>query len=120
MSKVHEIGGVASWRGPDMAARADEWTMRFDDAQRAELLAALAAIEAAGLDFLQLTRQNFVLPTVGPMLESIVGTLLDGRGFILVQGVPIEGLSERQIELMYWGMGLYVGIALPQGAAGTD
>ena len=117
---IREIGGHSSWTGPDMAARAHEWTMRFDDAQREELLGALAAVESAGLDFLDLNRKNFVLPNVGAMLESIVDILLDGRGFILVQGVPIEGLSERQIELMYWGMGLYVGIALPQGAAGTD
>src|ERR1700750_2457123 len=114
MARIREIGGPASWRGPEMLARADEWTMRLSDDHAAELLGALAAIEAAGLDFRDLTCDNFVLPTVGPLLASIVGVLLDGRGFILVQGVPVEGLTERQIELMYWGMGLYIGIALPQ------
>ena len=104
MSTIREIGGPSSWTGPDMAARADEWTMPFDAGHRQELLAALAAAESAGLDFLDLNRTNFVLPTVGPMLESIVDILLDGRGFILVQGVPIEGLTEHQIELMYWAM----------------
>ncbi len=120
MSVIREIGGPSSWKGPEMAERADEWTMRFDEAHRRELLAALASVEACGLDFLEIDRSNFVLPTVGPMLESIVDTLLDGRGFILLDGVPIDDLTEHQIELMYWGLGLYVGIALPQGAAGTD
>ena len=39
---------------------------------------------------------------------------------MLLRGVPIDGLSEHQIELMYWGLGLYLGISLPQGAEGTD
>ena len=118
--EMREIGGPASWRGPDMAAAASTWTIPLEERQREELLDALSAIEAKGLDFLDLTRENFVLPTVGPLLESIIDVLLDGRGFVLLQGVPVEGLSERQIELMYWGMGLYAGIALPQGAEGTD
>ncbi len=120
MNSFREIGGPSSWRGPAMAAQADEWTIQFDEVCGEELLGALTTIEAAGLDFGRLTRKNFVLPAVGPVLESIVDVLLDGRGFVLVRGVPVEGLSERQIELMYWGMGLYLGIALPQGAAGTD
>jgi hypothetical protein len=120
MARIREMGGPASWRGPEMLARAEEWTMPLSEDHAGELLDALAAIEGAGLDFPQLTRDNFVLPTVGPLLASIVDVLLDGRGFILLQGVPVEGLSERQIELLYWGMGLYTGIALPQGQDGTD
>ena len=120
MVEVREVGGAASWMGDDMQRHAQDWTIEFDDAQRHELLGALAAIESAGLDFLDLNRKNFVLPTVGPILRSIVDVLFDGRGFILLRGVPVESLSERQIELMYWGMGLYVGIALPQGATSTD
>jgi len=120
MSEVREVGGPSAWTGPDMAARADEWTMRFDTGHQLELLEALASVESAGLDFLELDRSNFVLPNVGPLLESIVDTLLDGRGFVLLDGVPIDDLTEHQIELMYWGLGLYVGIAIPQGASGTD
>ena len=120
MTQVREIGGAASWMGDDMQRHADEWTIDFNDRHKKELLKALADVESAGLDFLDLTRTNFVLPTVGPILETIVDVLFEGRGFILLRGVPVEGLTERQIELMYWGMGLFVGVALPQGAAHTD
>jgi len=120
MASIREIGGPSSWTGPEMEARAGDWTIDLTDAQRRELLDALGSVEVAGLDFLQLSRTNFALPTVGPLLESIIEILLDGRGFVLLRGVPVQGLSEHQIELMYWGMGLYGGIALPQGATGTD
>jgi hypothetical protein len=75
-------------------------------------------VERSGTDFLAMTRTNFPLPTVGPLLQSVLAELLEGRGFVLLRGVPVEGLTERQIELMYWGIGLYIGIALPQGPTG--
>lgn len=119
MTTVRTIGGPSSWRGPDQQHR-DDWILELDDSHAHELRNALAEVEAAGLDFLDLTQANFALPTVGPLLQSLLEELLHGRGFVLLRGTPLDGLSEHQIELMYWGMGLYVGIALPQGAAGTD
>ena len=118
MNGITEIGGPTSWRGPDLQ-HSDEWILELGESNRQELLDALTGVEDAGLDFLEITRENFPLPAVGPLLESMLDDLLEGRGFVLLRGVPIEGLSERQIELMYWGMGLYIGIALPQGVEGT-
>lgn len=119
MLQIREIGGPSCWLGSDQQDRSD-WILELDDRQARELLEALSSAEAAGLDFLELDRENFNLPTLGPVLSSLLCELLDGRGFVLVRGVPLTGLSERQIELMYWGMGLYVGIPLPQGATHTD
>lgn len=119
MPSVREIGGPSCWRRDDIQERTD-WILELGERHGEELLGALEAAEAGGLDFLDLNRRNFALPTLGPVLESLLGELLDGRGFKLIRGVPVEGLSERQIELMYWGVGLYLGIPLPQGAEGTD
>lgn len=119
MGLFREIGGASCWRGADIQDLTD-WVLELDNRHASELLRALESAEAGGLDFLDLNRRNFDLPTLGPVLESLLGELLDGRGFKLVRGVPVEGLAERQIELMYWGIGLYLGIPLPQGAEGTD
>ena len=45
----------------------------------------------------------------------MVDELMDGRGFALLRGVPVESLTEHQVELMTWGIGLHVGIPLQQG-----
>jgi hypothetical protein len=119
MSTLREIGGPSSWRGPDLHDPS-QWTIELTAPQRQELLDALAGVEAANFDFLEVTRDTFPLPTIAPVLADIVGELLDGRGFVLLRGVPVEGLTERQVELMYWGIGRYIGICLPQGHAGTD
>ena len=102
MKTITEIGGPTSWLGPDHQ-RSDEWILELEETHRQELLGALGAAEVAGLDFLEMTRESFPLPTTGPLLVSMLDDLLEGRGFVLLRGVPIEGLSERQIELLYWG-----------------
>ena len=119
MKAIVEIGGPTSWLGPDHQ-RSDEWILELEETHRQELLGALGAAEVAGLDFSEMTRESFPLPTTGPLLVSMLDDLLEGRGFVLLRGVPIEGLSERQIELLYWGMGLHIGVSLPQGVEGTE
>ncbi len=119
MKTITDIGGPTSWLGPDHQ-RSDEWILELELTHRQELLGALGAAEVAGLDFLEMTRESFPLPTTGPLLVSMLDDLLEGRGFVLLRGVPIEGLSERQIELLYWGMGLHIGVSLPQGVEGTE
>ena len=119
MNAIVEISGPTSWLGPDHQG-SDEWILELEETHRQELLGALGAAEVAGLDFLEMTRESFPLPTTGPLLVSMLDDLLEGRGFVLLRGVPIEGLSERQIELLYWGMGLHIGVSLPQGVEGTE
>ena len=40
-----------------------------------------------------------------------------GRGIALVQGLPRDGISEQEFELMNWAIGLNIGVARPQGIA---
>ncbi|MBN9619354.1 MAG: TauD/TfdA family dioxygenase [Actinobacteria bacterium] len=117
------IGGPAAWRGCDIADH-DDWKIELTATHRAELLAALASVDHPSVDhpsvdhpgigLRDITRENFPLPTLGPVLADVVTELVDGRGFVLLRGVPIEGLDERSIELMYWGIGQHVGAPLHQ------
>jgi hypothetical protein len=110
------IGGPAAWRGGDIADR-DDWKIELDDDQRGELLRALAAVDRPGVDLQQIGRDDFALPSLSPVLGSVVTELVDGRGFVLLRGIPIENLDERQIELLYWGIGLHVGVPIHQQRA---
>ena len=57
------------WLGPDLAADPGSWTHRLTDDEIAELDAALASAEAAGLDVIDLTPDNFPLPTLATRLD---------------------------------------------------
>ena len=99
---VEVVDGPAAWRGAEIQSDLS-WALRLDEAGRTKLLAALTAVDRPDADLSTIGRRAFPLPTVGPLLESLVDELVDGRGFVLIRGVPIEGLSDRQAELLYWG-----------------
>lgn len=107
------IGGPAAWRGSEIRDRAD-WTIELDDAQRAELRAALHRVEGSGRSLRQITAADFPVPTLNRVIASAMDEVIDGRGFVLIRGVPLDGLTAAQIELMYWGIGVHAGLPIHQ------
>ena len=53
-----------------------------------------------------------------PLLEDARREVVDGRGFILMRGLPIEQLDREQTVRAYFGIGAYLGVARPQNRAG--
>lgn len=113
------LGGRAAWLGTDLQ-HSSEWKVELDDAQRAELLVALAHAEPIVADrgLAALRRDDFPLPTLGAVVASVVDELVDGRGFVLLRGLPVAGLSEHQAEILSWGLCRYIGIGIRQGPGG--
>jgi len=100
-----------------MRRREDEWTYRLTAANLAEIEAAVASVKSRGLDLADITRADFPLPTLGPVLDRIRGEVLAGRGFALLRGIPVGGPIEHS-ALAYWGVGAYFGRARSQNAKG--
>lgn len=111
------LTGPGVWRGEDMAGR-DDWMVRLGAVDLAELDAALLAVERGGLDLLQVDRDAFPLPRLGPKLDALRRELLRGRGFALVRGLPVARLTTRQAAIMYWGIGAHLGRAVSQNGQG--
>ena len=44
--------------------------------------------------------------------------LLDGRGFVLLRGLPIERMTRREAAIAFFGLGAHMGRARAQNAAG--
>jgi hypothetical protein len=95
-----------------------DWCLTLSEAQIAELLAAVDRIEHAGRALPDATLDDFPLPTLGPALARVLDDLLDGRGFVLLRGLPVATLSDQQIQLAFWGIGQHLGIPIPQNDAG--
>jgi hypothetical protein len=58
------------------------------------------------------------LPTLGPVLDRLLAELLNGRGFVLLRGVPVEDRPIAEGAAAYWGIGTYFGNARSQNAQG--
>ena len=99
-----------------MAARND-WMYPLSRADISEL-EELPRVRARGLEMLELQREDFKLPTLGAVLTGIRHELIDGRGFALIRGMPVDRWSREDIALAFWGMGRYLGEAIMQNRKG--
>src|SRR6185312_3982410 len=116
-SALRPVEGPSAWVGAEMRRREDEWTYRLTAANLAEIEAAVASVKSRGLDLADITRADFPLPTLGPVLDGVRGEVLAGRGFALLRGMPVDGPIEHSAAA-YWGVGAYFGRARSQNAKG--
>lgn len=109
------IEGPSAWYGRDMK-NSDEWLFRLSPEDLREIDAAVKA--SAHIEIKNIDRAAFPLPTLGPRLESLLDELLDGRGFVLMRGLPRDSYDDEQMARAYWGLGTYLGTMRSQNARG--
>src|SRR6266849_4173828 len=112
------IAGPSAWMGADMRGREGEWTFRLSRPQVAEIESTVQAVRARHLDIADIRREDFPLPTLGPVLDRLRAEVLDGRGFVLLRGMPVENRPMAESATAYWGVGTYFGSARSQNAQG--
>jgi hypothetical protein len=96
----------------------DVWKYRLDAEDLAELHEALAQVKAAGLDIIEISRGDFPLHRFADKLARLRQDLLNGRGFVLLKGLPVTTLSRHDAAILYWGIGLHLGYPVSQNARG--
>ena len=112
------VEGPSAWIGRDLRRGEDEWVYRLSAAEIGEIEAATAAVPARGLDIAEIRRGDFPLPNFGPVLDRLRDEILNGRGFVLIRGLPVEGRATADSAAAYWGIGTYLGNARSQNAKG--
>ena len=115
--KPEVLEPACAWRAGDVADPST-WTELLSAAEVAEIDRALLAARAKSDDFLQIGRDDFPLPTLGPRLRRIEHELMNGRGFVLLRGLPRARYSNDDMCLAYWGIGAHLGRPWPQNAKG--
>ena len=116
-SPITAVDGPAAWYGRDLQD-SDSWIETLSPAEVDEILAAVDHVETNQIAMLDLTIDDFALPTLGDRFAGLAHELDRGRGFWLLRGLPIDELSERQAAFAYWGIGLQLGTPVSQNARG--
>ncbi|EIE18633.1 Clavaminate synthase-like protein [Coccomyxa subellipsoidea C-169] len=104
------IDGPTVWYGGDL----DDVAYEFTPKDVEEILGAVAAVEKRQLKVDEITREDFVLPTLGPKLETIHKDLIFGRGIRLLRNVPLGlDVTLQQSIIAFWGISTYFGKQVP-------
>jgi len=111
------IDGPSAWYGPDLEKSA-VWRHDLSAVALDEIDAALAHVESGGKPLIDVGRDDFPLPTLGPQLLALRDDLLDGRGFTVLRGLPVDRYDRRQATTIFWGVGAWIGRPRSQNANG--
>ena len=111
------VTGPSVWYGSDLQQRSD-WIRQFSATELSELDAAVRAFKASGAALAAISPQAFPLPDLGPALADILGELLEGRGFAMLRGFPVERYSREEQAIAYMGIGAHLGRPRSQNAKG--
>ncbi|MEE8433768.1 MAG: TauD/TfdA family dioxygenase [bacterium] len=115
------VEGPAAWYGEDMR-RSDDWVRTFSPAEIAELEAAAEGVlknDRAGERLLiEAGAGQFPLPRFGPLLRELRDEVLNGRGFVVLRGLPVARYSAEERAAIFWGIGAHLGRARSQNGKG--
>lgn len=110
------ISGPAAWIGPQIQ-HDPSWIHQLDAASIAEIDAALAHVKRSGAR-IPFAAEAFPLPRFAAVLDRLLDEIENGRGFVLIRGIPRERYSDAECELIYWGLGAHLGNPVSQNARG--
>ena len=115
--EVRPLETHADWSRDDVAD-VEAWTYRLSRDEISEIEEALAIARSHTDEVLDVTRDDFPLPTLGPILAGLAAELINGRGFQRISALPVERVGFEDASWMYWGIGLHLGIPWPQNVKG--
>ena len=111
------LSGPAVWKGVDLKGDTS-WLHVLTEESIAQLEKALAHVKSKGLGFPHFGKDDFPLASDGLNLKQHSDELENGRGFLVLRGLPVDRYSEEDINIMYYGIGLHLGMPVRQNPRG--
>ena len=111
------IDDPAGWTRDELS-QSQSYLYRLSDNEITEILLAVERVDTKGLDIKDITRQDFLLPSFGKVLDDLRSEVVHGRGFVFLRGLPLSGMSRYRQAAAFWGIGSYIGRAVSQNGKG--
>ncbi|MGB1010523.1 MAG: TauD/TfdA family dioxygenase [Thiolinea sp.] len=111
------ITGPAAWQGNELADD-DSWICYLSAEVLSAIDAALKNLTSHQLSFPHFSRADFPLAALTSDFRDYAAELEQGRGFILLRGLPVGRYSEAEINAIYYGLGLHLGTPVCQNPQG--
>ncbi len=105
------------WKAADYRDN-DSWIKIWTAAELKEIDRALRSVQSERRPWHEVDENNFKLPLTGLYLKQVADELENGRGFILLRGLPVESYSLEEVRTIYWGLGSYLGKGVAQNNKG--
>ncbi|MFB5196655.1 TauD/TfdA family dioxygenase [Neobacillus sp. KR4-4] len=112
-----KVKGPVAWKGTDLA-KDEAWVYYLSKKTIASLENALAQVKQKGLKAPEFNKEDFPIPELTEEIAYFVEELETERGFLLIRGLPMERYTDEDVKIIYWGLGLHMGVPQSQNANG--
>lgn len=100
-----EVDDRTAWYGSKLAT-SEEWIVRLSETEVAEVERVAEDLERAQVELTTITAANVPLPALRPRLQELLEEVLQGRGFALMKGLPVERWSRRKAAIAFLAIGV--------------
>jgi hypothetical protein len=98
--------------------RDNEWLLHLSPGEIAEIDTAIASFRGSGAPMEAISEETFPLPVFGLRLKSLLRELLEGRGFFMLRGLPVDRYDIETAAIAYLGIGRHFGTLRSSNARG--
>ncbi|HBP28648.1 MAG TPA: taurine catabolism dioxygenase TauD [Advenella kashmirensis] len=112
------LSGPEIWTGAQLADRQD-WIESLEPQDIAEIDAMLRAVQTEGAEPGDFTADDFFLPRLKKRFEAVQRQLEEGRGFLLIRGLPVERYTLQESRIIFWALALLTGQPQAQDRLGS-
>ncbi len=118
MSETMKPYVAASVWTPDELRRDSSWIHPLSPAEIAELETATRDVLRRGLRWGAFGADDFFLPTLADRFARFQDDLENGRGILLMRGIPVTDYDDEFAFTMYWGIARHIGDPISQNSRG--
>ena len=119
MNKIlkSQLSGPSVWNA-NTFKNDDNWIYNFSDEELSEIDTALKDLRAVNLALPNFSKTDFHLPKLETRLNEISNELENGRGFVVLRGLPVHRYNDDEVNTIYYGLGLNLGQPVSQNFNG--
>jgi len=111
------IVGPTAWKAADFPSKTS-FTLTLDEQERVATAVLLAKLAAARLPERAISAAHMRSPAIEQLVGRIRNELTDGRGFLVLGGLPLAGHDADTIGNFFLGLGLLMGKPVVQSPLG--
>ncbi len=115
MTALEPVRGRSVWHGRELMKRND-WIVTLDGEDIAEL--ETAATAALDRDLKALGRAELPLPRLDARLREMRDAVVEGCGFALMRGLPVDRWPREVAARAFWAVGARIGMPVCQNPVG--
>jgi hypothetical protein len=118
MTPIHRapIDHPMSWRGAELTK--DDIAFDLSALQTAALEEVLGRVKKAGLTLGEIGAEHCRHPALDADFARIFDEIQDGRGIVVIRGIPVGGHSDDEVATIFWALGTHFGRGVSQSARG--